>query len=173
MRILSFVNLAGVLALAVLCVSQWQNGRRQDAEIDRLDTARIDQAAVVKERDSRIVGQVDDLKSNSEHIAALTGELKSVEGDLRVERTRNVHIEAERDQLEQSMKSWSEAVDIRDERIRENQEQLRELAANLNVTVLQYNELATNYNESVNLLNDRTAAYNDLVDRFNEAAKKR
>lgn len=167
MRVLSFINLAGLLALGVLCVAQWQDNRQLNQEINRLETIRIDQAEKLDDRDRTIGGQAEDLKILRDRLVELTESLKVTEGGLRLEEHKAAQLTVERDQLKESVKEWAEAVSRRDDRIRDNQIQIQEIAENLNETVLKYNDLAARYNESVDLLNERTAAYNQLVQQSN------
>lgn len=169
---LVILNLIGVLALGVLCVAQWRMDRQLNAEIIRLETIRAEQSAQLAEREKTINGHVADLASLREHITRLTGELKETEGNRRNFERLAGQLAAERDQLQESVKKWSEAVDARDEQMRAANLQIQELAARCNDTVLKFNELATNYNAAVALLNERTAAYNDLATRFNALSQK-
>jgi chromosome segregation ATPase len=173
MRIISFINLAGLLALGVLCVSQWQDNRQFNQEINRLEGIRIGHTEKLDERDKTILGQAADLKELRGQMVKLTSDLKTTKGELNLERQRNAQLSLERDRLQVSIKEWAEAVKARDERIDENQKQIQELARSVNDAVLKYNGLATNYNESVKLLNLRTAEYTELVTKFNKLAKGR
>lgn len=171
MRVLAFINLAGLLALGVLCVAQWQENRRLNQDVNRLEAVRIELTDELKEREEVVAGQGRDLDDFRDRLLETTESLKRVEGELALERHTNEALVSEREQLRDSVKKWSAAVETRDERIRENQDRLREIGERLNDTVTKYNELATNYNESVELLNERTTAYNELVERYNELAR--
>lgn len=166
------LNLVGVLGLGVLCVAQWRMDRRLNAELERLEAVRAEQAQQLAGRDKTINGHVADLASLREHITRLTGELKEIEGRSRGTERELGQVTSEREQLREAVKRWSLAVDARDEQMRAANLQIQELANRLNDTVLKFNELATNYNASVGLLNERTAAYNELVNKFNELAKQ-
>lgn len=172
MRIISFINLAGLLALGVLCVSQWQDNRQFNQEISRLESIRIDHSKKLDERDTAIRAQAADLKELRGQLLKLTDDLKTTKGELNVERQKTAQLSLERDQLKVSVQEWGVAVKNRDERIAENHKQIQELAKGLNEATLKYNALGSNYNESVKLLNQRTAEYNELVKKFNELAKR-
>lgn len=165
MRALQFINLAGVLALGVLCVAQWQDNRQFNQEINRLEAIRLSQS-------EQLAGQARDLDSLRAHLPRLTGELKETEGKLALSQRAAAELGAERDQLKQSVKNWAEAVNARDEQIKAANEQILELAGQIKQTALKYNELATNYNALVTQLNERTAAYNDLVTKYNARTSK-
>lgn len=171
-RWLQWLNLAGVLALAVLCVAQWRANRQVNLELQRLESIRLEQAKKLDERDRTIAGHIRDLETLREHLIRVTGESKEAQAHLTAARREVEQLAVMRDQLKQSVTNWTQAVSARDERIREHQEQIRELAGRLSQTVARYNELTTNYNSAVALLNERAAAYNDLVTKYNELVKK-
>ena len=165
MRVLHFINLAGVLALGVLCIAQWQDNRQFNQEINRLEAIRIDHS-------EKLARQTTDLDSLRSHLTRLTGEVKETEGKLTLSQREASQLGIERDQLKQSVKTWADAVNARDEQIKAANEQIRELGENLNQATTKFNELATNYNGLVTQLNERTAAYNELVAKYNALAKK-
>src|SRR5690606_23317403 len=82
MRFLQFINLAGVLALGVLCAAQWHVNRRCNEEIIRLETIRIDQADKIEKQDSTIASQSGDLETLREHLKRLAVDAKETEGKL-------------------------------------------------------------------------------------------
>lgn len=167
MKRLSFINLAGVLALAVLCAAQWQGNRQLNHEIKRLEAIRIDQVEQLERRDTAIDGHLEDIEAFKAQVLKLTDTLRTTEGQLSTEQYKRAQLENEREQLRESVKSWAAAVELRDERIRDNQAQIIELAELQNEAVTSYNTLAGDYNEAVKLLNQRTAAYSELVERWN------
>lgn len=171
MKPLSFINLAGMLALAVLCAAQWQGNRLLNHEINRLEGIRIDQVDQLQRRDSAIAGHLEDIETLKAKVLQLTDALRTTEGELRVEQQRTAQLESERDQLRISVQEWALAVETRDERIAENHLQIQELAQLQNEAVNRYNTLASDHNEAVKLLNERTSAYSELVNRWNELVK--
>ena len=154
-RAVQFLNLAGVLALGVLCIAQWQNNRQLNQEINRLDHLRMDQSKKIDERDQTVQGQVRDLDTLREHLTRLTGELKEAEGKLALSTREAAQLSHERDELKQSVDQWAEAVADRDARLDEANESIHTLAGRLSDAILKFNELATNYNQAVTLLNER------------------
>lgn len=170
MKPLAFINLAGVLALAVLCAAQWQGNRQLNQEINRLESIRIDQVDQLDNREEAIAGHLEDIEVLKDQVLSLTDSLRTTEGELRAENQRSAQLENEREQLRESVTEWAAAVELRDERIAENQAQINELAELQNEAVTSYNALAQDYNEAVRLLNECTAAYSELVNRWNELA---
>lgn len=161
MKSLTFINCAGLLALTVLCVAQWQDNRQFNMEIVRLESLRVDLQEKLNERDATLAGNMEDIKDLKGQIIKLTDKYRSNQGDLRLAEQKIDQLSYERDQLKENVKSWAQAVEERDERIKENQEQMMDLVRRLNEVTQKYNELATNYNETVALLNQRTAALNE------------
>lgn len=173
MKRLSFINLAGVLALAVLCAAQWQGNRQLNQAINRLEGIRIDQVEQLEHRETAIARHLEDIEILKAQVLELTDTLRATEGQLRTEQLKTAQLENEREQLRESVTEWAAAVEARDERITDNQAQIKELAELQNEAVESYNTLAGDYNEAVKLLNERTAAYRELVDRWNELAEAR
>jgi len=171
MKPLSFINLAGVLALAVLCAAQWQGNRQLNHEINRLESIRIAQDEQLQRRDTAIAGHLEDIETLKAKVLQLTDTLRTTEGELRAEKQKTAQLASEREQLRKSVTEWAAAVEARDERIAENQSQIQELAQLQSEAVTRYNTLAKDYNEAVKLLNERTAAYSELVNRWNELAE--
>lgn len=58
----------------------------------------------------------------------------------------------ERDQLKGAITNWANAVALRDERMKEANARIEQLAADLNASIRKYNELVTNYNAVVRTL---------------------
>jgi chromosome segregation ATPase len=169
MKTLSFINLAGVLALGVLCVSQWSLNRALNHEVNRLECIRMDQVSQLEERDTTLAHQAEDLSVLHGQITLLTSDLKETEGNLHTCERENSFLISEREQLKESVKKWAKAVADRDTRLKENHTQIQSLANDLNDVVQRHNELAAAYNDAIQTLNERTQAYNDLVKQLDEA----
>jgi methyl-accepting chemotaxis protein len=170
---LILLNLLGVLGLSILCVAQWRIDRQLNTEIHRLETIRLEQAARLEERDRTVAGHVADLSSLREHLLRVTGELKETEGAYRLASHQVTQLTSEREQLRESVQQWAAAIEVRDEQLASATQQIQELAAHANQTVLQFNELATNYNAVVNILDERTRLYNELVAKLNDSSRVR
>jgi len=56
--------------------------------------------------------------------------------------------------LRESLTNWMNAVSARDERLKEANASIQDLAERLNASVQKFNELATNYNAVVKDLNE-------------------
>lgn len=173
MRILSFINLAGVLALGVLTISQWSENRQLNQEINRLESIRIDNVKKLDERDHTISGNLEDIELLRNQILSLTDLLKTTEGELNTEETLNARLTAENEQLKASIEKWALAVEIRDQRMAEDHSKIKELAAHLNDVVERHNELAASYNDVAETLNERTKQYNELIQQYNEIQQRK
>jgi len=173
MKILSFINLAGVLALGVLSISQWSENRQLNQEINRLESIRIDNVKKLDERDHTIAGNLEDIELLRNQILSLTDLLKTTEGELNTEEKLNARLTAENEQLKASIEKWAVAVEIRDQRIAEDHSKIKELAEHLNDVVERHNELAASYNEVAETLNERTKQYNELIQKFNEIEERK
>jgi chromosome segregation ATPase len=81
--------------------------------------------------------------------ASLTNEqsLRSqIEQKVTSTESANQQLALERDQLKAAITNWANAVAARDERMKEANTRIEQLAADLNASIRKYNELATNRN---------------------------
>ena len=146
---LNYLNWFGVFALAVLCIAQWQRDRRLNLEIRHLDQVRLQQSTKIDEQAAQLKGLNEDL-----------GQLKTSLGNEQTLRSQaeqkvvstenaNQRLALERDQLQVAITNWVNAVALRDERMKEANSRIEQLAADLNASNRKYNELATNRNATV------------------------
>jgi chromosome segregation ATPase len=166
-RLLQFINLAGVLAMAILCSAQWRENRRLNLDLQRLQAQQLQLEKKLEERDQVIGGHVRDLDHLRNHLTRITGELKEAEGRIALAERDAFQAGAERDALKSAAQEWEQAIRDRDEQLRETHSQLQELAGRLSEAAMKYNELATNYNALVQELNRRS----ELVNRANGASR--
>lgn len=171
MRGLQYFNLAGVLALAVLCVVQWHINRALNLQINTLEKDRIAQRARLDEQDAQLKGQLADLDSFREHVKQASQSIRSAESNLVVVRQEAAQLAAERDQLKESVTNWSNAVAERDDRLAKLSGQVQSLASERNEAIVKFNRVAEQQNQVVNDLNERTREYNALVEKYNALAK--
>jgi chromosome segregation ATPase len=143
---LKYMNLFGVLALAALCVVQWQRDRRLNLEISRLDQVRLQQAAKIDDQASVLKGLNEDLGQLKNSLATEQSLRSQAEQKLRPLEEANAQVTAERDQLKAALTNWVNAVAVRDERMKEANARIEQLAAQLNTSIAKYNELVTNHN---------------------------
>jgi methyl-accepting chemotaxis protein len=168
MKRLTWVNLFGALALAGLCVLQWQRNRQLNLEFNRLEKMRLAQEERISEQRKAASGLAADLASFKEQFQRAHADATETRASLRKTEQENTQLARERDQLKASVTNWAAAVTARDESLRDLNERLRETAARLNKSVQMFNELATNYNASVKRFNDLATNYNSVVTQLNE-----
>ncbi len=149
---LKYLNLVGVVALACLCVTQWLHDRRLNLEIKRLDQVRLEQSAKIDEQANRLKGLNEDLDQLKTSLAAERDLRSQIEEKLETADAANEKLALERDQLKGAISNWANAVALRDERMKEANTRIEELAADLNASIRKYNELVTNYNAAVKAL---------------------
>jgi chromosome segregation ATPase len=157
MNRLHCVNLIGVLALAALCVAQWQRDRRLNLEINRLERQRFDREAGVAKQEQAMRGLNADLAQFKEQFGKSSSELNDVHQKFRAAERDLLQLTRERDQLKSSITNWASAVATRDERLKEASVQTRRLADELNGSIRRFNELASNHNGIVKDLNELRA----------------
>lgn len=149
---LKYLNLLGVVALACLCVAQWLHDRRLNLEIKHLDQMRQEQSAKIDDQANQLKGLHEDLDQLKASLATERALRSRVEQKLDVAGAANERLTLERDQLKGAISNWANAVTLRDERMKEANTRIEELAADLNASIRKYNELVTNYNAIVKSL---------------------
>ena len=82
MRFLSWFNLFGVLALAVLCGFQWTAGRRASLENVRLDMTVQKQSAKIAELETTIIGDKADLDEFRQRLEQSETAIKDAESRI-------------------------------------------------------------------------------------------
>lgn len=154
MKSFSYLNLAGILALTVLCAAQWRENRQYNQEINRLEGIRIDQSERLDRQDTAIREHLEDIETLKSDILGLTDSLRTTEGTLRLETQKADQLERDQERLKQNIAEWRAAVEARDSRIKDYHERIGELAEMQNEAVARHNELAEDYNELVNKWNE-------------------
>ncbi|HUJ11849.1 MAG TPA: hypothetical protein VL171_17705 [Verrucomicrobiae bacterium] len=149
---LIYVNLFGVMVLAALCVCQWVHDRRLNLQIEYLDQVRLAQSAKIEDQASQLKGASEDLNQLKTSLAA-ERDLRSLAERKRISSdAADKQLTQERDQLKAAISNWANAVTLRDNRMKEANAKIEQLAADLNASIRKYNGLVTNYNAVVRSL---------------------
>jgi chromosome segregation ATPase len=149
---LKYVNLLGVTVLAALCVAQWVHDRRLNLEIKRLYQVRLQQSARIDDQANQLRGLNEDLNQLKASLATERDLRSQAEKKLAASEVADEQLTRERDQLKAAISNWANAVALRDERMKEANARIEQLAADLNASIRKYNELVTNYNAVVKSL---------------------
>jgi chromosome segregation ATPase len=169
MKKLGWINLLGVLVLAVLCVVQWQRDRRLNLEINHLEKERIAHQEKIAEQDKAAAGLSADLARFKEQFQSAHVDANEARKTVRALEQEQAQLVREREQLKVSVTNWAAAVTERDASLKQANERLRDTTLRLNESILKFNELASNYNASVQRFNDLATNYNSVVTQLNEA----
>ena len=172
-RTLQFVNLFGVVILAAVCGAQWTINRKVNLEANRLEKVRIEQQQQLEERDKAIKGQLADLDTFRERIQSLSKSMKESETKAAQFESKFTQAEADREQLKENIRKWTEAVQQRDQELTKARDQIQTLATNRNGAVERFNELAEKYNAVVKDLNKRSDEFNSLVEKIQQTRQNR
>jgi chromosome segregation ATPase len=156
-RRLQFINLFGVLALAVLCAAQWRRDRDLNLEVGRLDKTRQAQDQKISEEEEAARGVTADLDHFKQQFKEQHNDLENERHKSRDAENEAAKLTAERDQLKESVTNWANAVTRRDALIKEANGRIEDLSTNLNTSIRKYNELVTNYDDVVKQLNETRA----------------
>lgn len=148
-RVLTWFNLVGVLALALLCVLQWRANRHLNLEWIQGERHRQEQAAALEQQATTAADQASDLAGLRDHLARATKERQDAHTQLALVERQFGQALAKTDQLQAALTNWTAAVAARDARLKEATEQWRAALQERNDTVTRFNELAVRYNRLV------------------------
>lgn len=168
-RTLTWLNLAGVVALALLCVFQWRTNRALNLDVNALEKTSQFQAVKIGEQEKNIQGLSADLENFRTQLTRAQAELRDTSDKLSTSERDNAQLAAERDQLKDNIEKWTAAVHLRDQRIAEANDRIHEVGHRLKEGADKFNELATRYNEIVKQMDELTVKYNALVTQLGEA----
>jgi chromosome segregation ATPase len=146
---LKYLNVLGVMVLASLCVAQWLHNRCLNLGIKRLDQVHSEQSARIDEQVIQLKELNEDLDQQKTSLATERALRSQIEQKLETAEAGNERLTLERDQLKVAITNWANAVALRDERMKEANVRIEELAADLNASIRKYNKLVTNYNAVV------------------------
>lgn len=152
-RSLPYINLVGIVALVILCVAQWRRDRELNLHLRAMEKHRIAQEQKITDQQQSIKGLTDDLTQFKERFALAQTDSNDARQKAREFERENGQLTSERDQLKQSITNWAKAVTARDEQLKEANDRIRALAADLTASVQKFNALATNYNALVSEVN--------------------
>lgn len=168
-RTLTWLNLAGVMALAVLCVFQWRTNRALNLDVNALEKTSQLQTAKIGEQEKNTQGLSADLENFRTQLTRAQTELRDTSAKLLAGERDNAQLTAERDQLKDNVEKWTAAVHVRDERIAEANDRIHEIGHRLKEGAEKFNQLATRYNEIVKQMDELTVKYNALVNQLDAA----
>jgi septal ring factor EnvC (AmiA/AmiB activator) len=131
-RLIEYLNLSGIVALSVLCATQWQTNSRLNHNMERLERARIEQAAKITEQDTSLKQTTVDLDDSRERLSIAESALKDAKATLAA-------TTIEQDQLKANLQKWTAAIAARDDAI-------RKLSSERNDAIQKFNDLANKYN---------------------------
>jgi septal ring factor EnvC (AmiA/AmiB activator) len=141
-RVLQWINLLGVLALAGLCAVQWSVNRRLNLTTQALERTRIEHEAKIAEQAKTIRNQAADLDEFRTRVRLSEDALADAEKKLQA-------MQSERDQLAASLEQWKAAVTQRDIVIKQAAAEIQKALDERDAAVKQFNDLATKYNAMV------------------------
>jgi septal ring factor EnvC (AmiA/AmiB activator) len=141
-RFLTILNLAGVLAVATLCITQWHTNSQLDAQVRTLNKTCADQQDKITEQAQTIKEDAADLEDVHQRLSLAEDQLADTQQKLAL---RN----AEYEQLRSTLKKWIQAVADRDAALKQAGVEIRQIAAERNDAIQKFNDLATKYNAVV------------------------
>jgi chromosome segregation ATPase len=175
-RWLTLLNLAGVLAVALLCGLQWRANHAANLELNALERSRLELLGKLEEQDRTLRGCTADLDDFRGQVSSARDSLRQSEALSAAAGRTLDQLTRERDQLKRSVAEWAQALTAREERAQALNAQLQQLARERNEVVTQFNDLGSRYNQLngrykqvIDTLNERTRLLNELAGRFEQA----
>ncbi|HZK79580.1 MAG TPA: hypothetical protein VFC46_00900 [Humisphaera sp.] len=153
MKFMGYFNMAGVMALAVLCAVQWQVNRRVNLQAIDLEKIRQEQVQKIAEQDRTIKGYIADLEDFRHRLEQSDAALRDAENKIATLGAERDAAVAAHDQLKATLEKWVAAVKERDETLNKANDEIRKLAAERNDAIVKFNELAGKYNSAIKELN--------------------
>ena len=150
---LQHFNLLGVLALALLCVVQWQHDRRLNLQLNQSERLRREQATRIGDLEAAQKGLNEDLGQIKQAFSAKQRAGAQVDHELALNLSTNQLLRAEQERLKSALTNYTQTVAIQNERIKEANHRIEDLASNLNESIRKFNDLVTNFNGVVGELN--------------------
>jgi peptidoglycan hydrolase CwlO-like protein len=157
-RRLQLANLVGVLILVLICLLQWRRDRALNLALNQNEKVRLEQREKIAAQEKQLQGLTDDLAGIKEHLVRTQEDLAEQRKRSQTLERDNVQLTADRAALQESITNWTNAVIERDAKLQEANARIRDLAEQLNASVLKFNELVTNYNDTVKVLERLRAA---------------
>ncbi|MFO1487078.1 MAG: hypothetical protein U1F65_01235 [Verrucomicrobiota bacterium] len=164
-RALPYLNLCGVVVLALLCGLQWRQNRRLNLDLNDALKTRLTQEQKLAESEQSLQGVNEDLARFKTQFTRTQEDLTAAREQQRSAERAQELATAERDQLKAGLTNWMHAVAERDTRLQEANDRITEVAGHLRESVQKFNLLVTNHNEVV-------ARYNELVNKSSAEAGK-
>jgi len=154
-RLMNSFNFVGVLVLTVLCIIQWQANSQFNAQLNRANQTRLDQAAKLVEQEATLNQNATDLADVRQRLSLAEVDLKDAQDKLAASEQQCNGLIAQRDQLKATLDKWEAAIADRDRALKQAGDQIQTLTADRNQAVQKFNDLADKYNAVVKQLNSR------------------
>ncbi|HEX4123163.1 MAG TPA: hypothetical protein VHY37_00440 [Tepidisphaeraceae bacterium] len=149
-RFLQWLNLFGVIALAVLCCVQWSINQRLLNKIAQLEQTNHRQSAAVADLNRK-------LSDDATELVAVRQRLDISESARHTDEAKIGKLEADRDRMsleaaryKKATEAWIAASNARDAVIQQANASIKELSARYAAAVAKYNELVGRYNQITN-----------------------
>jgi chromosome segregation ATPase len=152
-RIVTNLNFLGVVALAILCMIQWQANSQIFGQLGRTNQVRLDQAAKIAEQDATLNQNSTDLADVRQRLSLAESDLKDINAKLAAANQQIDQLSAQRDQLKTSLDQWVAACAARDQEIKQAEQQIQKLTTDRDQAIAKFNDLADKYNGVVKQLN--------------------
>jgi chromosome segregation ATPase len=148
-RALYILNLLGIVALVALCVAQWHRSSRDDRLIQSLEQARVEQGARLDKQAVQLVGSAGGLEELRHRLTDSQAELSEAHSRLDARTADLIHLRAECQQLQATLRQWAAAIATRDQALQKASGDIQELTVARDQAVAKFNQVVARYNALV------------------------
>ena len=145
-RLITWLNFAGVLAVAALCVWQWGQGHGLSEQLSKSEQTRSSQAATLDEASSTIATQQHDLDGVRQQLTASDAEATATRQKLVAATQETEKLKDQTAKIDADLKRWQDAVADRDKALKAAAADVQSLAAARDDAIKRYNELVSRTN---------------------------
>lgn len=147
-RLVTYFNFLGIVALAILCMIQWEADSRLNSQLNATNRIRLEQAGRLNEQDAT-------LEQNSTDLADLRQRLALAESDLKDNGQKLDAANERRDQLKSELDKSVAACTTRDQEIGQASDEIKKLAGERDDAIHKFNDLADKYNALIKQMNGK------------------
>ena len=115
---LPYLNLAGVVILALFCAVQWNINRKLNLGLNAAEKVRLEQGKKLAEQEKAAQGASADLDAFRAQVQKLSIALKEAEQKAAVSERQLSQLQSSQEQTKANLAKWTEAVAARDEQLK-------------------------------------------------------
>ncbi len=170
-RRIQYINLLGVLLLALLCGYQWKANWQLQTESIISAKDRFELAENLANAEKAAKGRAADLEQFREQLSRTILTRQEAEEKRREAQHKLDQLSDEIGQVKANHTTWTTAVALRDEQLNLAADQIKKLAVERNDSTEKFNDIVQKYNAMIHNFEARTKLFNELAEKYNALVK--